>query len=445
MIDGIKLSIKSKDYANKLQENELFEFVSNYNNSTYELSLNVIAEYKNLTINIYESGKVVIKGSLHKFWNNGIHNYNDFHLTNVLNIVDEWVDLFGTEILNAKIDNIEFGVNIKPPIQTAEILRNVLLHKRVEFKTGTFKNSNYKECEHKHFYIKIYDKALQYNQLENNLRIECKYIRMVELNRLGIYSFKDLRKLEIYPELECILIKKWNEVLFIDETIKRKGLKEKQRDSLNNYLNPNYWLKIAKNETYKYNKEEIKYKNIVSKFSDNLQFQISNLINEKWQKLTENFKIEKKELAKINHSYIGLNIAKTSKSCLITGLPIDMQKEESKFLCTTGVEYYFNNHKDLYFELLYPRLSKRWYNSDQKKQFTEIAHSIRNEYYNPIHNKDRIENKIRNTVYKLLETPSLFDNRLLIAKDKLKIANIYINKTELNIFYNDKTTRYAKR
>lgn len=426
MIDGIKLSIQNKEYAKRLQKNKLFEFVSIVNTYTGELSNKIETKYMSLVISIYESGTVIIKGSLHKFWNNGIHNYNDFHLTNVLNIIDEWVNIFGAEILNAKIDNIEFGVNIKPPIQTDEILRNVLLHKRVKFKTGTFFNSNYKECAHEHYCIKIYDKALQYKQPNDILRIECKYIRMVELNRIGIYSYKDLRKPEIYPELERMLIKKWNEVLFIDETIKRKGLKEKQRESLNNYLNPNYWLKIAKNETYRYNKEEIKYKNIVSKFSDNLQFQISNLINEKWQKLTDNFEIEKTESAKINHLYKGLNLAKTSKRCLITGLSIDMQKEESKFLCTSGVRYYFNNHKEIYLELLFSRLNKKWHNSELETQFYYIHHSIRNEYHNPIHNKKRIEDQMKLKINKLLETPSLFDNSLLITKDKLKIANIKI-------------------
>ena len=122
--------------------------------------------------------------------------------------------------------------------------------------------------------------------------------------------------------------------------------------------------------------------------------------------------------------YIGLNIAKTSKLCLITGLPIDMQKEESKFLCTSGVRYYYNNHKEIYLKLLFTRLNKKWHNSTLKKQFEEIHHSIRNEYYNPINNAKIVENKIKEKINRLIETPSLFDNSLLIAKDKLKIANI---------------------
>ena len=390
MIDGIKLNIKNKDYAKKLQENKLFEFESIVNHSTGELSKNIETKYKSLTITIYDSGTVIIKGSLHKFWNSGIHNYNDFHLTNVFNIIDEWVNIFGSEILNAKIDNIEFGVNIKPPIQTDEILRNILLHKRAEFKTGTFKNSYYKECTHEHYYIKIYDKALQYNQLENILRIECKYIRMIELNRLGIHSFKDLRKFEIYPELRRILLDKWNEVLFIDETIKRKELKKKQRESLYNYLNPNYWLKIAKNETYKYNKEEIKYKSIVSKHSDNLQNQIYNIINEKWQKLTDILKVEKTEKAKINYLYIGLNFANSTKRCLITGLPIDMQKEDSILLSHTGLKHYYKINPELFTLLKYKYLSKEWINSDFETQIKEIAHNIRNYFNNRRLKQDRI-------------------------------------------------------
>jgi len=425
MIDGIKLCIKNKEYAIKLQENKLFEFESVVNNSTGELSEKIETKYKNLNVTIYESGTVLIAGSLHKYWNNGNHNYNNFYYNDVINTIDLWVNIFGAEILNAKIDNLEFGVNIKPPTETAEILRNVILHKRKVFDLITGPNRNYKECTHEHFYIKIYDKALHYYQLENILRIECKYIKMVELNRLGIYSFKDLKKPEIYPQLGQILRDKWNEVLFIDETIKRKELKKKQKDSLNNYLNPNYWLKLAKNsKSYLFNKELIKYRNIVSNHSDNLQLKISDLLSEKWQKLTDNFRTEKIQMAKINHLYIGLNIAKTSKRCLITGLPIDMQKEDSKFLCTTGVKYYYNNHKEIYFKLLYPRLAEKWYNSELNVQFEEIHHSIRNEYYNPINNGKRIEQRTKDKINKLLELPSLFNNLQLISKDKLRIANI---------------------
>lgn len=382
MIDGIKLNIKNKDYAKRLQENKLFEFESIVNNSTGELSNKVETEYKNLKITIYESGTVIIKGSLHKFWNSGNHNYNDFYLTNVLNIIDEWVNLFGTEILNAKIDNIEFGVNINPPINTTDILRNITLHKRKEFKTGTFKNSYYKECEHKHFYIKTYDKARQYNQPKDILRIECKYIKMVELNRLGVYLFKDLKKTEIYPKLRHILIDKWNEVLFIDETIKRKELTGKQSKSFNNFINPNYWIKIAKNKkSYLFNKELCKYQNTVSNHSDNLQLKISNLINEKWQKLTDILKAEKTKTAKINHLYIGLNFAKTSKRCLITGLSIDMQKDNSILLSHTGLKFYYKNNPDIFQQIKYKYLSKEWINSDFETQIKEIAHNIRN-YYN---------------------------------------------------------------
>ena len=74
MIDGIKLHIKNREYAKKLLNNESFEFVSNVNNNTGEISKRSMAKYKNITIIIYDSGTVLIKGFLHKFSNDGKHN-----------------------------------------------------------------------------------------------------------------------------------------------------------------------------------------------------------------------------------------------------------------------------------------------------------------------------------------------------------------------------------
>ena len=54
-----------------------------------------------------------------------------------------------------------------------------------------------------------------------------------------------------------------------------------------------------------------------------------------------------------------------------------------------NVEFYYNNHRKIYDEKLFIRLSKKWESEDLKIQFREIAHSIRNEFYNPKNNLSR--------------------------------------------------------
>ncbi|MBK6821528.1 MAG: hypothetical protein IPG87_00430 [Saprospiraceae bacterium] len=53
------------------------------------------AEYKNLDFEIFKNGAVYLKGSLHVFWNDGIHNYNDFGIEGLKTVLKELETKFG--------------------------------------------------------------------------------------------------------------------------------------------------------------------------------------------------------------------------------------------------------------------------------------------------------------------------------------------------------------
>jgi hypothetical protein len=103
-----------------------------------------------------------------------------------------------------------------------------------------------------------------------------------------------------------------------------------------------------------------------------------------------------------------------SRTCPVTGLDISMQKGTSRFLCTTGINFYKNTDTKVWDDLK-SRLSERWMQCGEKVQVREIHHSIRNQYFNQKHNTRRSINQIMNT-------PSLFDQHFLIRKDKLRVA-----------------------
>jgi len=74
----------------------------------------------------------------------------------------------------------------------------------------------------------------------------------------------------------------------------------------------------------------------------------------------------------------------------------DVQKRGS-YLSEKGVEFYYKNNREIYEKKLEVRLSKKWSESELKIKFREIAHSIRNEKYNPANNFRRdIKNLNRN-------------------------------------------------
>lgn len=93
-----------------------------------------------------------------------------------------------------------------------------------------------------------------------------------------------------------------------------------------------------------------------------------------------------------------------------------MQKNDSRFLCVTGIKYYKKNYPEIWLKL-WKRLSPKWYGCSEETQIREIHHSIRNEYFNKIHNT-------RRSIKKVLEEPALFNQLSLIHPYKLEVAGL---------------------
>jgi hypothetical protein len=106
----------------------------------------------------------------------------------------------------------------------------------------------------------------------------------------------------------------------------------------------------------------------------------------------------------------------SAKQCPITGLSISMQPKNSKFLSYTGVKWYYEHDYNTFKKVLAPRIHDHWLKKEIDRQFREIAHDIRNSDSNPRNNTKRKIRKI------LDDKNSLFDNRELIDKKKLKEA-----------------------
>lgn len=78
-------------YAEYLQTNRFLSLVRE-SKRKYSSAKSYI--YNGLTFDIYNSGRVFISGSLHKYWNNGHHNHNDFSYTDVLSTIEDLVSKF---------------------------------------------------------------------------------------------------------------------------------------------------------------------------------------------------------------------------------------------------------------------------------------------------------------------------------------------------------------
>ena len=327
MIDFVKVELINSNIE-YFEHHPLLEFQNVVNTKTGELSIKSNAFYKGLEFKIYDVTektpykRLTIEGSLHKYWNNGAHNFNDFGINEIEDVRKKLKEIFNINFENCILKQLEIGVNLLPPALTKQILRFSLLHKTNELKSIYTKDEgNYIQTKNQRHFIKLYDKRTHYQnkgfEIDQDIfRIEKKYSKMVELNNKGIYNLNDLIKHDL-SRFKVDLLKLWNSVLFYDWTV-LDGTKYK-----NTYSNVNYWLDLAENNysNFKYHKRNLN--NIVNKNPQNIKKKIAELISNKVDLLNSN-------TTQINPLYIGLKTVvsiptktdKNRRQCLVTGLNI---------------------------------------------------------------------------------------------------------------------------
>lgn len=296
LIDFIKIIIKNLN-PSILEKNPLLEFFDIVNLITGEIKTtnrygnkvtpSKIAHYLGLEFKIYDTGTITIAGSLHKYWNAGLHNYNDFNNDAVNAVLKDLKDKFGIDAKQCIIKCLEIGINITPPKPTNEILDNCFLHKTKPFEFQ--KNSDegkYKQVQHSQYIIKVYNKAQHYKskgfKIDGEIiRFEIKYTKMEKLNKKGIYSLQDLIDYGLH-NFKSELLHEWKNVLFFDKTIQIDTLSTKRKNSARDYANPNYWTDLLSNnqeKNFNYHRNELK--KLILNHSEDVKSQIIQIMEEK--------------------------------------------------------------------------------------------------------------------------------------------------------------------
>ena len=337
------------------------------------------AFYNGLEFRIYDTGTITLAGSLHKYWNNGAHNYNDFNLDALNSILKDLNTKFGIVPENCILKCLEVGINVVPPMPTNEILNYCFLHKTLPFEyKHNSDEGRYKQVQHSQYIIKIYNKALHYKSKGFDidteiLRFEIKYLKMQKLNERGIYNLNDLLNFGL-QNFKKELINEFNNILFYDSSISSKS------KSLINYKNPLYWIELLSNnqrDLFNYHRKNLK--NITSQSSDKIQFQVTEIMSKKIDFLNTN-------TTQIDR----LTIRSKRVVCQVTNIDISMQKDNSILLSHTGLKHYFKNDKKVFEQIKRRYLSKRWSSADFDTQVKEIAHNIRNANSNGKIKQERI-------------------------------------------------------
>lgn len=250
MIDYLKLFALNKHKVDDhIINNEVVELKSYFDYSTGEInSYPKKGKDLNLEINICEKS-TTIKGSLHKYYNEKAQkrsqNFNDFYFSQIYEQIRGLIKKYQIEN-STSITNLEFGFNLAVEKDPQIILDSNILMNNFKAPNKNLKFSgkgDLKEFQMTDYSIKIYNKSKHFNLDTNVLRVELKITQKRFLKKLGINKLEDLLNKETFLRLFEVLRDKIEGVLIIDE-FHRKIMLETDRDKLNKYSNPNYWINI---------------------------------------------------------------------------------------------------------------------------------------------------------------------------------------------------------
>lgn len=349
-----------------------------------------------------------IDGSLHKFSNDGLHNANDFYMSDLKNTLNKLYDDIALNPDITMINGFEFGVNIKLPFNPNNALQRLILHKS---NIGATK-VNYKEFGYKDYSFKFYNKSeftnIEPYQSGNILRVEVKVNKMRNIKKQGVYCkvLSDLLDMAVWEQLEKILIETVNECLIIDlSEVEKKQLSDKETIKYLEYINPLFWVNLHENRN-KYSRERERCNKFIDLHSSStLKTDIINLISvkcqelrdvtktneilKKWYKITvfeSNNKTTKREeiTIKMNSDFVPSTTTETDnvKRCKGCGKIIENPRINQSY-CSANVVGY------------------------------NQAHKCRNTNSNPRNNAKR-------SIKRILSIPLMFDLADTIAPDKLR-------------------------
>jgi hypothetical protein len=360
MIDFIKIRIDNPDIPG-IRNNPRLEWIQRINEKTGEVK-EYTATFHGLTFQIVDNQYLNISGSLHKHWNaineQGDQNYNDFKLLDLAGAIMNVCEWFNLLPGNCIIENFEFGVNVIPPIPVTEILRSVINHKGKPFNRQYSCKMNYLECSHRQYYLKMYDKGLQFDQ-GNKLRFEIKTRKMEIVKPANIEKLSDLLIQDNMNRLGTILTGNFNDILFYDYTIPEKEINARERLVLTQGQNPLFWQEYKDTTPDNYFKKRNRFKDLVKKFGNqDIQEIVFPLIGQKWiELLTIDLKTlqeltggKKPNITGIDTSNIGTNTVMLDMNdpayehpqrryCLTCGNDITNQRSGSMFCGAKYVGY----------------------------------------------------------------------------------------------------------
>lgn len=284
MIDGIKIRLNPDvmrtsdilDFKRKDQDRET-------------------AKYNGMIVELYQNS-CFARGSLHKYKNQGIHNYDDFKLSEFIRVVNDLAMSFDLDPELTEFHSLEFGVNIDLPFNPKDFINSIV------FCNNGYIERNGKGCVIKfsEYDVKIYTKR----DRERNKTLLRYEIRLKKMRRLRKHiinshnvfssSLADLAAPDLWRLLGSELLNVYNELLIVrPDGVKTSAMDKNDVDLFTRGCKPGYWdidkwissqddEKSKKRNRQKRLREMQAFKEILHKYSlSEFKERTKNLISEK--------------------------------------------------------------------------------------------------------------------------------------------------------------------
>ena len=289
MIDFIKLRIPMT-YADELRNNSLLQFHTPVNLQTGERGVLESAEYCNIKV-VISPKQLLISGSIHKFSNEyfryGSQNHDDFTTGRLRMGINALCQTFGFDPGDAEVQNIEFGVNIAmEKVPHAFLKENLVSYRgKAPSRTNRFNGKGYfTEFTCNQYYLKVYDKSLQFKLDRPVLRVEIKTRRSAVVRRCGIRSLADLRDQYNLMSLKDLLLKRLEKLLLVDGTDFDFIACPVNREFLYRYINPRSFEAISSGRQRTKIRNQLDQKLNQYQLLD-LKSELKRAVDQKWDQL----------------------------------------------------------------------------------------------------------------------------------------------------------------
>jgi len=420
MIDFVKIIIKEPGLIKSVWSNPELIYHSEENQRVNdEIRTIETKKYIGLSFLLFDN-RLEIRGSLHKYFNSGIHNTNDFSFFDSLQVVLELQRIFGLDLQLCKVVNLEYGLNIIPSKDVKYIITNLIYHGRNEFRfisdvkyakqSGSF---NSRDMLNSYKLIKAYAKGhQQFNGLcygnYNTFRFEVKSKQSKYLKKHGIVTMADLTNPMVYLHLADELEEEWSNVLLLEPNLRE------DQNPINKYTNADFWKScLASDNRNKFHRAKRSYLKMLENYDDNTFTKIRCLLHDKlnffknqinngadptthseYQGANSTREISHDgadSTTLLNSESANSTIVKVDSApercCLVTGIDISMQDPNSKFLTPIGLKWLYNNAPEAYEKVKLRFLPRSGisgvHTKHERNEFKHIAKQIRNHYHNP--------------------------------------------------------------